>query len=415
MLRLIKFFIYTLILLTIFFVFYEFLNRRMLLTISLIFQLFIIYKLLLIKKIQFWRITSQFALMILFFNIIPYLILEDDIYLHHFILIFLSQIFFSYYFIYKYQIIWEFEKLRSNKIVKNEKIFIFAIFIICIFLQLDYLILISRFSHEIVLSLLIFLTIYLTGKRNSLIIISILGSIIIYQLYLNGIISGDRRFVVVFGLLLYFYSKFFFNFDINNKVFIFIIPFIFIIFFLIGLYRIGSLNLNFVTIIINLDLLNLLRNIDIGMYSKVYENFFNDPSILSNIKSQYLTGISYEKIFYFFIDRNYWPEKPVLIANYLSKFIGGGATTLAPGLILDIYINFYYFSPLALFLLIKYILFLETKLVTGKDFYSYFYFLNCCIFIIFARGSFEISILLYYTFFIVLFYLSTKIVKVLKN
>ena len=32
------------------------------------------------------------------------------------------------------------------------------------------------------------------------------------------------------------------------------------------------------------------------MYSKVYQNFFNDhPEMLISIKSKYLTGISYEK------------------------------------------------------------------------------------------------------------------------
>ena len=62
----------------------------------------------------------------------------------------------------------------------------------------------------------------------------------------------------------------------------------------------------------------------------------------------------------------------------------------------------------------KYIMFLEKKFVTGKDFYNYFYFFNCCIFIIIARGSFEISILFYYIFFIISFYLSAKVAKILK-
>ena len=91
--------IYILIFLTISLFNFELLNRKMLLTISLIIQLLIIYKLLFVKKVQFWRITSQFAFMILFFNILPYLVLKDDIYFDHFILIFVSQIFISYYFI----------------------------------------------------------------------------------------------------------------------------------------------------------------------------------------------------------------------------------------------------------------------------------------------------------------------------
>ena len=86
------------------------------------------------------------------------------------------------------------------------------------------------------------------------------------------------------------------------------------------------------------------------MYSKVYQNFFNDhPEMLISIKSKYRQEFLMKK-FSISLLIEVTIEKPVLIANYLSKNIGGGATTLAPGLILDIYINFYHFSPLALFL-----------------------------------------------------------------
>jgi hypothetical protein len=363
-------------------------------------QIILIAFVLFFFRLNIWSLTSQFHIFNLFYQILPYL-LNIEIYFTHVLIIYIIQIT-SILSLEKIDI--KTPQFIISKLKKYDKIEL-KFFILLFLLILNY-ILNFKFALQIDFAILVLMTyLVVTRKKNSYINL-LLILIFIFYTFKSGFLGGDRRFLIFYLLLFFIFFIHNYKIKIGNAALIFTFPLTILLFYFQGLFRVFGfdegverfMRLNLTT------LYNFLENIDIGVFSRIYESMFvNDLYI--HIKNSYITGLSFERMFYLFVPRNVWPEKPQNLAYIAGEYAykGNSAPISLP---LEIYVNFtIWLAPIAFFILTKLLFYCDKTYNNASSYFIAYYFFFVSFFIVIYRGSFETDLMIFTAFLILVFFI----------
>ena len=232
-----------------------------------------------------------------------------------------------------------------NNVKKNKPIELQ--FLILISLLLINLILPFKYALHVNFALLSIITYTLIIGRNNSYLNIIFFLILSYFTFVSGFLGGDRRFFIFYIIIIFIFFSHVYKIKIGNIIFILLVPFFLVLFYFQGLFRVFGWEEGFdrLSRLSFTSLYNILENIDIGVFSRIYEALFENDLFIY-IRESYLTGLSFERVFYLMIPRQIWPEKPHNLSYIAGEYAypGNSAPISLP---MEFYVNFgLWLSPL---------------------------------------------------------------------
>jgi hypothetical protein len=347
-------------------------------------QILLIIYILFYIGIPFWSINSQFAVFNLFSQIIPYF-LVDYYYIEHAYIMFITQIITIILLKNKYA--FNFGNTLHFRI-KDMDLYI-LLFLVTIFFTIFVFPVVFYFNVTILVFLII-----VAKKSNYSFLKYIIMLVLFYYLYTQGIVGSERRFFVLFSVLIYMHLIINFNMSgFSNIQFIIMLPFAVLLLMSLGIYRVfkGDYIHHFFDIINNMEA--FLKHIDVGMYILVYDKLFNS-NLQDIISEYYITGFSYERIFYMIIPRSIWITKPdnlsTVLANATSEH---GSTSLALGIPAELFLNFgQIFFVLFTYILLYIFVYLDFVAPFRNFYWRFIYIVSLALFLSIYRGASETTI-----------------------
>lgn len=358
-------------------------------------QIILLYFILFFYSYNIWSITSQFHLFNLFYQIFPGFI-SPEFYLLHGVIIFIIQI--------TSAISIQRTPLHSPIIIASpiKKISSYEIRIAVLFtiIILSYL---SGFKYGLYVqfascSLLTYLIV--TNKKNFY-VDAIFLIILFFLIYKIGFLGGDRRFLIFFIVSLGLFIIHRYKLKFPNIFYLSLIPIGMTLFFFQGLYRVFGLTegISRFSLLKYTTLTSFFENIDIGVFNRIFHALFNE-GLYSHIQDHYITGMSFERVFYLWLPRELWADKPFNLSTVAGDFAypGNSAPISLP---MEIYVNFgIWLCPIFFLVIAKLFSYLDRRYYFSNSYYIAYYFFLVSFFIVIYRGSIETDLVIFSMFFI---------------
>ena len=364
----------------------------------LINQIILIYFILFFYSYNIWSLTSQFHLFNLFYQIFPGFISLEFYFLHS-VIIFIIQI---------TSVIGIQRTPLNNPVIvnlstKKASTYEFRVSILFAIIILSYL---SSFKYGLYVQFAAcsFLTYLIVTNKKNFYIDIIFFSILFFLIYKIGFLGGDRRFLIFFMVSLFIFIIHRYKLKLPNIFYLSLIPIGMILFFFQGVYRVFGLSegIEKLSRLQYTTLTSFFENIDIGVFNRIFTALF-DRELYVYIQDHYLTGMSFERVFYLWIPRELWPEKPFNLATIAGDYAypGNSAPISFP---MEIYVNFgIWLCPIFFLIIAKLFSYLDRQYYLSKSVYVAYYFFLVSFFIVIYRGGIETDLVIFSMFFIFIY------------
>ncbi len=360
-------------------------------------QIILIYFILFFYSYNIWSITSQFHLFNLFYQIFPGFI-SPEFYLLHGIIIFIIQIT-SVIGVQRIPLQSPIIIASSIKKISSYEIKIAVLFAIII---LSYLSGFKYGLHVQIASCSLLTYLIVTNKKNFY-FDAVFLIIFFFLIYKIGFLGGDRRFLIFFIVSLGLFIIHRYKLRFPNIFYLSLIPIGMIFFFFQGLYRVFGFSegISRLSLLQYTSLTAFFESIDIGVFNRIFHALFSGE-LYSVIKDYYVTGLSFERVFYLWLPRELWADKPFNLSTVAGDhaYPGNSAPISLP---MEIYVNFgIWFCPLFFLVIAKLFSYLDRRYYFSKSYYIAYYFFLVSFFIVIYRGSIETDLVIFSMFFIVI-------------